>query len=513
MTPPTMSQPMSLDAVLKLQESYASVASVINEAQLGKALSEGFSVDLDHWQSMLGVFKDAGLLTQADVNNIIKVRNMAPKMNLFSFIAIACRLCFNYFDATTSGAVEKMMQAGNKVTRPALPSAYQVIQAAFVAPEKTPQVREILARLGYPEEMIDLQFIAQYKLYDELTIRDLYLREAIDQTTMFTRMRELGYTDTRINEIVKGWSIIPPVQDILTMVGHEAFEPDSIKQMGLDNEFPAEQAEWLTKQGLSPYWQMKYWISHWEQPSIQMGYEMLQRGVIDRADLEFLFRTVEIPPYWREKLLKIAFSPFTRVDARRMYKLGVLTEEDLLRVYKDIGYDDWHAQKLAEFTKRDALGAEKDLSKSEVLKAYKERITTEDEAKKLLVKMKYDENEATYLLALEDYKRDQEIQTDLIAAVEKRYKRNVIDRAEARRLLDAMALPSDAVEGKLAKWDAAVIQDEKLPTKSDLDKFYLTGIIQSDTYESEMRKLGYTSQAILWYVRLLELQVEVATSE
>ncbi|GAI84798.1 unnamed protein product, partial [marine sediment metagenome] len=76
--------------------------------------------------------------------------------------------------------------------------------------------------------------------------------------------QELGYTDTRIKEIIQAWSIIPGPADILHMVAKEAFEPDAVKLMGLEDEFPTEQVSWLAKQGLSEFWAMKYWASHWE---------------------------------------------------------------------------------------------------------------------------------------------------------------------------------------------------------------------------------------------------------
>jgi hypothetical protein len=339
-------------------------------------------------------------------------------------------------------------------------------------------------------------------LYDENTIRELYWRKIIDSDKVYERMRELGYTDTRIREITQSWSLIPGPQDLLTMVAHEAFEPDSIKKMGLDEEFPEEQSEWLEKQGLSRYWQMKYWISHWEQPSLEMGYEMLQRGVIDRETLDFLFRTVEIPRYWRDKLLAIAYTPYTRVDARRMHKLGVLSDEELVKAFKDIGYDDEHAQKMAEFTKKANQAAERDLSKGEVLTGFSDGIISRDQALEFLRRLGYDENESRYILDMQEYKDKKSIATTLQSAIQTQYQKRLISRSEAQRQLDELNLPSAQVQALLAKWDASMGEADQLPSKTDLDNFFMARIINEDLYRSELRKLGYGSDYIEWYTQL-----------
>ena len=279
------------------------------------------------WNNMLNFYKGVGLLTESDKANILKLKQFGQPWEMIIYIATQVKLFGSFLSATSDPAVMKIQQGVAKMMRPQLPYVSEVIGAAFIAPEKTGEVREILARSGYSEEAIDLLFISKYRVYEEFQVQQLWLRKEINDAKMYERMRELGYTDTRIGELVKLWTIIPQVQDILTMVAHEAFEPDAVAQMGLEDEFPSEQAEWLTKQGLSPFWQMKYWAAHWDQPSIQMGFEMLHRGVIDRATLDMLFRTVELPPYWREKLVQIAYQPYTRVDVRRMFDMGVLGEE------------------------------------------------------------------------------------------------------------------------------------------------------------------------------------------
>jgi len=456
------------------------------------------------WNNMLNFYVGVGLLTQSDKTNILKLKNFGQPWEMIIYIATQVKLFGSFLSATSDPAVMKIQQGVAKMMRPQLPYVSEVIGAAFIAPEKTGEVREILARSGYSEDAIDLLFISKYRPYEEFQIQQLWLRKEINDAKMYERMRELGYTDTRIGELVKLWTIIPQVQDILTMVAHEAFEPDAVSQMGLEDEFPSEQAEWLTKQGLSPFWQKKYWAAHWDQPSIQMGFEMLHRGVIDRPTLDMLFRTVELPPYWREKLVQIAYQPYTRVDVRRMYDMGVLGEEELKTAYTDIGYDSEHADKMTEFTKRYVEDADRDLTKTEILKGYRNALLTESDTRSLLEDIRYTEAQARYYIELEDYRELEATQSAAIATIKTRYTANLIDRADAQRLLDGLNIPSAQVSLWLQRWDVSLIEFPKLPSKTDLDKFYISGVISEDQYNIEMIRLGYGAIYISWYKQMAD---------
>ncbi|GAG78096.1 unnamed protein product, partial [marine sediment metagenome] len=87
-------------------------------------------------------------------------------------------------------------------------------------------------------------------------------------------------------------------------------------------------------------------------PSPQQGFDMLHRGVISDDELNMLLRALDVMPFWRDKLTQIAFRPLTRVDVRRMYKQGVLTETEVYESYLIAGYNEQNAERMAEFTVR-----------------------------------------------------------------------------------------------------------------------------------------------------------------
>lgn len=409
--------------------------------------------------------------------------------------------------------LEKDIQSLLSQTGHTLPDPQALIRAAFIDSGRTGKVRDSLKKYGYNEENIDNLFIANYQLYDIQTIRTAWLRGVIDDDLVFERMREHGFTDTRIREIMETWPLLPGPQDLFFMVAKEAFEPETYKTLGLDAEFPTEQLEWLQKQGISEGWARKYWIAHWDQPSIQQGFEMLHRGVIGMEEIDILFKTVEIPPYWRDKLTKIAYMPYTRVDVRRMHDMGVLTDEELIRSYMDLGYDEKHALKMAEFTVRYNQGAEKRLSKGEILKGYKKKALSFEDAKDLLMSIDFSADHSEYLLTFEDYLERQDIEDLQIKNLQDRYENNLIDLDFVVQELGKMNLPSERVDLLLEKWQIAKFEDRKMPSKGDLLKFLRNNIITEDEYRQEMNKLGYGWNYVTWFSDLAKSEAKLGPTK
>jgi hypothetical protein len=447
----------------------------------------------------------------ADEETAKDLRSLADKPFPLGFILalyIYFKFVLTYVSHLGEAAVADIRRKIYSKYEPADARPNEVIQAAFIAPEKTQEVRQILKNSGFSEQQIDLMFLSMYRLYDENTIRNLYLREVLNEEQLFERMRELGYTDTRIKEIVQSWPIIPNPADLFHLVAKEAFEPDMIEHYGYDDEFPEEQVKWLKAQGYSEYWAKLFWYAHWDTPPIQAGYEMMHRydpdnpeqKIIDEKELYDLFRTIEIPPFWRDKLTKIAYQPLTRVDVRRMHDLGVLTDEELVRAYEELGYHRQNAERMANFTIRYNRNTQRDLSKSEILAGFRESTINRDIAVQLLQGLEYSDAESEYLISFEEYKQAKELQDMLIDNVKKRYQKNIIERYVARSMLIDLEVEARQIDIMIDRWEIDKLSGVSLPSKTDLSDMLAAGVIKKDRYRFEMFKLGYSPD----YVDLFE---------
>lgn len=191
-----------------------------------------------------------------------------------------------------------------------------------------------------------------------------------------------------------------------------------------------------------------YWAAHWVLPSIGSLNEMLHRRVITPEEWDRFVKYNDFDPIVRPWLKAISYKPYTRVDTRRMWDLGLLSDTEVLNNYMDLGYDEEHATRMTIWTKAYVLSVElraryskgwitadqvldeivaagvpkkraevwvqkivkpekegrttveRDLTKAEIVKGVKEGILEPSDAIQMLMGLGYDDSEAEYILTV-----------------------------------------------------------------------------------------------------------------
>jgi hypothetical protein len=295
--------------------------------------------------------------------------------------------------------------------------------------------------------------------------------------------------------------MIPPVGDIITMAVREAFTPAIAERFGQYEDFPEPFAEWAGKKGLTEDWAKRYWASHWSLPSAQQGFEMLHRGAVNEEELNLLLRALDIMPFWREKLTAIAYRRLTRVDVRRMFKLGVLNEEEVYQSYLELGYNDRDAKRMTEFTVQWALPKEAKVTQANVLSAYKSRMIDRSTASRMLEEMEVTEPVRNFMLDSVDYKKDIELREAKIRGIRNLYKKRVYDENQARDQLSKLALPAEEINSLMEQWYFDVTAEPtKNWTTAQTIGFIQAGTITKERGINELRLMGYDDEHINAYL-------------
>jgi hypothetical protein len=236
----------------------------------------------------------------------------------------------------------------------------------------------------------------------------------------------LGYrkflTDAQVSEILskygfsapyqdalkKGFLFYPQAQDFIRFAVRDTFRPDIVAKYGYDQEYPSEIDKYIDQAGLSKEWMTHFWRAHWELPSVQLGYEMLHRSKITLDELRTLLRISDMAPWWIDKIIDVSYSPYTRVDVRRLFKDGIITREQVHRNHLDIGYDEEHAANLTKWVCKEVTAEKKeknkDLTEAAMTRAYIWGQTDAKTFTEQLIDLNYDETEAKFVIALADYK-------------------------------------------------------------------------------------------------------------
>jgi len=227
--------------------------------------------------------------------------------------------------------------------------------------------RETLAKLGVADPLMTSLLEYSHNLPNLGDVIAGKWRGVIPEAEWPSLLRRMGYDASDIELYTELSKNIPPLTDLIHMMVREAWNDGASSKFGYDDDYPQDLNDWLKKQGYDPEWGKRYWRAHWNLPSPTQAYEMLHRGLIDRATLSELLKTADYPSFWREKLESISYNVLTRVDVRRLVGAGLMDEARALKTYRDMGYTEEDAKLLVQFAVQGISQDEKDLTKAEVV--------------------------------------------------------------------------------------------------------------------------------------------------
>lgn len=359
--------------------------------------------------------------------------------------------------------------------------------AAFWREEIGPEeLNDNLERFGFDiSRHSKLEEVARPRL-PQVDMGAWYLRDKDREDDLRTELTARGLTTADIDRFIELLQIIPPAPDQIRMAVREAFDPSIVSAYKLDADLHKVPFDSLAKVGLDEEWARYYWYSHWVLPSVLQGYEMLHRGKIGEPELKTLMKSLDIMPGWIEHLIAISYRPYTRVDVRRMYGMGILNPDQVKKSYKDIGFDEEKAENMKDFTIGYFIEEEREATKTDILSAYFEGVISKELARELLGDIGYQELYIETYLAATDYRieqrlaKDEEEETEEELVKEREltkndilsaYLKKILDESKARSLLGDINYPVSIIDILIAKTDLKEMEeliDEEIKTTKTL---------------------------------------------
>jgi hypothetical protein len=390
----------------------------------------------------------------------------------------------------------------DKTYRSARPNPAELMAMLRRDPADAASISEYLRETGWPDDLIDGWEKITRPLLDNADLASGYLRGFMTEAEFHAQLRKKGYDDADTQVIEQLVQIIPGPQDLIRMAVREAWNENVVRTFGYDADFPAEFGEWTEKQGLSAEWAQRYWRAHWNLPSVQLGYEMLHRQVMSEGDLKLLLQAQDIPPYWRDKLIEISYNPYTRVDVRRMYELGVLDETALTKAYRDAGYNAERADKLTEWTIKEYGHGQENKMANTVLSAFQKGTITEAEARAYLTDLEIPAFQQDSDIQMALLRRQTTYEGAVLRAIRTAFIGWEIDEGKARDKLAALNPPAGFINDQIALWDITRQQRLKKLTAKEIQKFWLNGVMDESEVDREMLRIGYNQERSNWFKTL-----------
>jgi len=385
-----------------------------------------------------------------------------------------------------------------------VPNAMLLLQGGLMQERSETDLLDIIGKADIHPDYKRLYFDAVLTKPSSIDLVSYHLRQENDLNDLSGDLTRIGIHPDYQKIYRTLAERIPPLSDIVTMAVREAFSPATAARFGQYEDFPKDFGRYAKMQGLSQEWAERYWASHWGLPSITQGFEMLHRGIIDRKDLTMLLKAQDVMPFWRDKLVEMAYRPLTRVDVRRMYKLGVLNLTEVLEAFLNLGYDRKDAQNMTEFTEAQILEERAGLTTAEVIKAYVDRLITKPETVDLLIMLGVDPDHAVYLADTEDVKREWYLTNNKIKAIRNLYKRGEYDENKTRDELLKLNQPTEQVNVLMEQWWYEKKEDGGPTwTKAETFKFYNAELITKDRVKQELQTMGYDAEHVDIYMATL----------
>lgn len=338
------------------------------------------------------------------------------------------------------------------------------------------------------------------KLLDPTLLVMARRRGAITQAQYSQGMRYQGFREDRAEQFFNLSEWMPGVDDLISWSVREAFRDDFAKKWGSDEDYPAKLDEFSGKIGVKPEFLKYAWRSHWELPSVMMGYEMLHREIIDEDELQGLMRALDIMPGWRERLTKLSYNMVTRVDLRRMFRVGLINKEDVEKRYRAMGYSPEDAKLMTDWTEKEEGPPATELTKAQVLNGYKDGLLTEAQAREYLALIGVIDRDIDFYLDTANLDIDADTLKENITGLHDGFVAGIITRETMVSELGSLNLLDRQIQTLMGKADRARRGTAKSPPKETLSRWLKRGTITETQYRDRMFSIGYSKEDIEVFV-------------
>lgn len=366
--------------------------------------------------------------------------------------------------------------------------------------EKTLECWTRAAGSKYPERKTYIDSIrAKFPL---LQIGSLYLRGKLTAKELDDRVRELGMTKgTEVDDLKELLKVIPPPTDLVRFMVRDADDNALAARIGMDDEFNAKFGrqikEWAEASGVSEEYMAKVWRAHWSIPSPGQLYEMLHRKVkvgtvnqqeITIADVEAALKQQDILPYWINAFLEISYNPLTRIDAKRAYQIGTLSQDALKRSYTDLGYNDANADVLVEYNVRQTLLT---FLRNPLVGQFSKGTLSDSQFDSAMSQQGADQKTIAAARQQAIFMASQSRRKACVNALHRRFLLGDVTPSDSQQNLIALGVPADVANELLEGWRCELASRGKAIGASDLAVLYSQGAIDASGLVRRLQYIGY----------------------
>jgi len=262
-------------------------------------------------------------------------------------------------DKATEEAAKKLADENRRRTTELLRQMYKDSPTLELAPETAQKIQGVL--IAGMVAMEAAMTVAD-NVHPIRSIRLIEIGQRINDAMAYpSTIREIASAPLRYGlfpQLAYWWNkqytpLIPGLQDLITMLVREVITPEQYVDLA-------------SMQGESKTWADRRWETHWRLPSPDYLIDSYHRGNISKAELDKFVVWHDYRPAPRPGVSKsdleimsgIFKALIPRVDLRRGWTAGLVSDEELVERYRWLGYED-DAELMAEIQKNAALESDR----------------------------------------------------------------------------------------------------------------------------------------------------------
>lgn len=333
----------------------------------------------------------------------------------------------------------------------------------------------------------------------------------------FDDLRKQGWYDERIETAKETSYHLPDVMTLKGFIVKDLRNDKIVNKYELDSGLNKDFLDEAFKVGVPNELAKLYYRDTWQTPPFFILEHLYTSGKIPKEDFDTLMRFAGFSPYFI-KLFSQSLQPaLTQADIKDLYKYQVIKAEDIPTELGKIGIPGNLAERLKELWIASVKLASpleqtashikvekiKGLTESLIIRSYKDRVITYQQALTYFEKAGYDTDTAEMYLKLTDYEINSITTRNTFDLIKQKLETGQITIEEAISKLQGLNLTTGQLELYETELDKVVHHKPKLPSESEASKWFKKGLLTVEEYSNILGLLGY-SEAWIPYFLIIE---------
>lgn len=239
-----------------------------------------------------------------------------------------------------------------------------------------------------------------------------------------------------------------------------------------------------------------------QPPGIQFADEAFNRGFISSAQYRKMFLESRIKNEYLPLLEQMRTRLIPQETARLLYRQGVYTQDQALATLHAHGFSPADAAALLALENTRSDDNTRELTRSQIVDMYEERMFTSDEAIDMLTGMGYSADDAQAMLELADLQRLRKFINNAVSKVHSAYVTGKIDEIQASSSLDSLGIPNQSRDDYMALWDIERTTVTKTLTASQIRQAYGKQLITEENALTRLTSQGYDLEDAQLFLQL-----------